>query len=144
MSVGAVDVADRRPIRLPVRAVDASRSRSNFLFHIGVFWDLGPAFGCDLKISHFTPPFWMRLQKQFEGRKALGDSFRVVQAINPNDQRSAVEAPDNPLDHRQLNRTLSELSESRSFDPDREYADLYCPIGEHEIEVAAVKTAFSR
>ena len=74
----------------------------------------------------------------------MRDPFRVIQAINPDDQRSAIEARDHALNERQSHRTLGKFGESRSFDADREHVDPNCPIGDDKIEIAAVQAAFAR
>ena len=92
MAIGAVDVTDRRPVRLAIGAVDASRGRSDLLLDVGIFRNLGAALGCDLQIGHFAPPIGLRLEKQLECRKPMRDPFRVIQPIDPDDERTASQA----------------------------------------------------
>src|SRR6516164_8496390 len=84
------------------------------------------------------------MQKELKCRKSIGNPFRVVQAIDPDDERTARQAGDHALNERQSNRTPGKLGERRGLDADREHVDPDCSIGNDEIEIATGQAALAR
>ena len=97
-----------------------------------------------LQIRHFAPPVRLCLEEPLECRKPLRDPFRVVQAIDPDDERTASQALDHPLNVGQPRCTLGKMGKGRGFDADREHVDPNRPLGDDEIEIVAVKAALPR
>ena len=75
VTIGTVDITNRRPVCLTLGAVDAPRGRPNLLLHIGILRYLGAALGCDLQVSYLAPPVRLRLEEQLECRKPMRDPF---------------------------------------------------------------------
>ena len=117
---------------------------ANALLDIGIFRNLGAGLCCNLQIRHLAPPVGLRLQETLECRRSLRDPFRVVQAIDADDQCAASQASHHALSVGQSRGTLGKTREGRAFDANREHADPNRPIGDDEIEVVAVKAAFPR
>src|SRR6185437_2827810 len=144
VAIGTVDVTDRRPVCLTVLAVDTPCGRSNGALDVGIFRDLGTAFGRYLQVGDLAPPVGLRLEQSLECGKSMRNPFRIIQAVDPDDEYTIAQALDHTLDERQLYRTLGKMGERRSLDTDRKYADPHRSVGDDEIEVAAVQAAFPR
>jgi hypothetical protein len=74
----------------------------------------------------------------------MRDSFRVIEAIDADDERAADKALEHVLDERQSLRTVGETGESHGLDADRKDADAHRPLGKGEIKIVAVQAAFAR
>ena len=97
MAIGPVDITDRCPVCLTIRAVNSPGRQTDLLLDIGLFRDLCPAFGGDLQICHFSAPLDLPLEKSLEGRKPLRNSFRIVKSVNPDDEDSPAQALNDAL-----------------------------------------------
>jgi len=74
----------------------------------------------------------------------MPDPFRVIEAIDADDERAAGQALEHVPDERQSLRTVGEMGESHRLDADRKDIDAYRPLGNGEIKIVAVQAAFAR
>src|SRR6266478_8362956 len=84
--IGTVHITDWRPGRLAVPPVDLTDDRTHHAIYLDIFRHLGPAFRGDLKERHPAQPLRLGVEKVAEGLDAIGDAFRVVETIDPEDQ----------------------------------------------------------
>src|SRR5262249_60251852 len=79
-AVRLVDVADRRPRRLAVIAVDLPGGGADLLLHVGIFLDGGAALGRDLEVRDLPVPVRIGGEEPLERIHAQRDALGVVEA----------------------------------------------------------------
>src|SRR5262249_46354504 len=94
--------------------------------------------------GHFSAPLDLPLEKPLKCRKPLRDAFRIVQSIDPDDERTTAEAFDDPLNEWQSHRFPREICKCRRFDADGEGSNTDRVVCYDEIEIATVQAAFPR
>ena len=85
-AVGAVDIADRRPGRFAIGAVDAAGRLADRALHLGIFLDLGAALRRDLQIGDLAVPVRIDREEALEGIQPLREALGIVEPVDADHQ----------------------------------------------------------
>ena len=112
--------------------VDLTDQRAEFSVHLAVFRHLDTALRRHLQERHLAPPRGIGVEKVIERLQSMGDTLRIVKAIDADDQTPASETDAQLFGRRRSRRLARRPGINPGSDRNRKRTDLYASSAELE------------